>query len=55
MCSRTKPKTFSAMFLPLTNNHSWLVVMATPTLLSLCMHAAGGDYFLHRAACVATI
>ena len=29
--SATKPRTFSAMFLPLPNDHSWLAIVATPT------------------------
>ena len=30
-CSKTKPRMFSAMFLPRTNNRSWLAIVATPT------------------------
>ena len=29
--SKTKPRTFSAMFLPRTNDRSWLAIVATPT------------------------
>ena len=31
LSSRTKPRTFSAMFLPQTNDHSWLAIVVMPT------------------------
>ena len=49
--SRTKPETFSAIFLPHTNDCAWLATVATLNSVCACVRLLfEGDYYFVRRA-----